>query len=71
MPTPDDIELLEQELGALRTYPRHLLSVTSTRLTQAAALQSADPAGRVLLHLARVLYVLANEDTEERKERRG
>lgn len=62
MPTADDVEALQRQLDALRQVPRQLLSVTSTQLTQAAALHHADPKGRVLLLLARVLYVIAEED---------
>jgi hypothetical protein len=61
MPTPDDVEALETELAGLRTLPRHLLNVTSSRILEAAVCLAAEPQGRVLLHLSRVLYLLAHE----------
>ena len=70
MTTPDE-ELqrerqrreVQRELDSLGELPRHLLLVTSTRLSEAAERVAADPQARVLLHLSRVLRVIGEGKT--------
>lgn len=63
----DDARLLTDVLGDLRAFERADLATTSAGLTASAAnlVRAGFPVqGEIVLHLARMLYVLAHEDED-------
>jgi hypothetical protein len=65
MPTPDDVEALQGTLEALRRRPRDELRAVSTHLLMHAGAMAHgghSERAKAILLLARVAYVLADED---------